>query len=99
MSVIVLLTLKAKPDCYDELGSTLKNILIDTSAFEGCEGLYAAGDPKNHSFLLCELWGSIENQQAYMKWRQERGDLDVLGAMLREPPLLETRDFIFSSQT
>ena len=97
MSVIVLLTLKAKPDSYDELGSLLKNILIDTSVFEGCEGIYACGDSENHTFLLYESWASTENQQEYMKWRQERGDLDVFGTVLREPPIVETRDLIFSS--
>jgi len=99
MSVVVLLTLKTKPNTYEEFGDIFKNILNDTASFEGCEGIYAAGDQEDHTYLLFEKWTSIENQQAYMKWRQERGDLDVLGAMLREPPLLETRDFIFSSQT
>jgi len=32
-----------------------------------------------------------------MKWRQDRGDLDVFGRVLREPPIVETRDLIFSS--
>ena len=96
MSVIVLLTLKTKPNAYEEFGDILKNILADTASF-GCEGIYACGDSENHTFLLYESWASTENQQEYMKWRQERGDLDVLGTMLREPPILETRDLIFSS--
>ena len=52
MSVIVLLTLKTKPDAYEEFGSILENILVDTASFEGCEGIYAAGDSENHTYLL-----------------------------------------------
>ena len=69
----------------------------DTASFEGCEGIYAAGDSENHTYLLFEKWASIDNQKAYMKWRQDRGDLDVFGRVLREPPIVETRDLIFSS--
>ena len=97
MSVIVLLTLKTKPNAYEEFGDILKNILVDTASFEGCEGIYAAGDQEDHTYLLFEKWTSIENQKAYMKWRQDRGDLDVFGKVLREPPIVETRDLIFSS--
>ena len=97
MSVIVLLTLKTKPETYEEFGTVLENILGDTASFEGCEGIYAAGDSENHTYLLFEKWASIENQKAYMKWRQDRGDLDVFGKVLREPPIVETRDLIFSS--
>ena len=97
MSMIVLLTLKTKPDAYKEFGTILDNILGDTASFEGCEGVYAAGDLENHTYLLFEKWASIENQKAYMKWRQDRGDLDVFGRVLREPPIVETRDLIFSS--
>ena len=52
MSVIVILTLKAKPDSYDQLGSMLKEILSDTASFEGCKGLYACGDQNSQTFLL-----------------------------------------------
>ena len=97
MSMIVLLTLKTKPDAYEEFGTILENILSDTASFEGCEGVYAAGDLENHTYLLFEKWVSIENQKAYMKWRQDRGDLDVFSRVLREPPIVETRDLIFSS--
>ena len=97
MSVVVLLTLKTKPNTYEEFGDILKNILGDTASFDGCEGIYVAGDQEDHTYLLFEKWASVENQKAYMKWRQERGDLDVFATVLREPPIVETRDLIFSS--
>ena len=97
MSVIVILTLKSKPDSYDQLGSMLKEILSDTASFDGCKGLYACGNHNSQTFLLYEEWESVEHQQKYLDWRQQRGDLEALGEMLREPPLFETRDFIFSS--
>ena len=54
MSVVVLLTLKTKPNTYEEFGDILKNILDDTASFEGCEGIYAAGDQEDHTYLLFE---------------------------------------------
>ena len=37
----------------------------------------------------------IESQQAYMAWRTERGDIDKLVSLLREPPQLDVMTHIF----
>lgn len=96
MSIVVLLTLKAKPEAFDALKSTMRQILPDTKTFKGNLGILACADPAEHTLILYERWENAEAQQAYMAWRGESGDLDAMGAALREPPLFETREDVFS---
>ena len=95
MSVTVMLTLKAKDDMFDQLVGTMKAILPDTAARDGAELISAAADAANKQVVIYELWDKIESQQAYMGWRTERGDIDKLVALLREPPQVDVLDHIF----
>lgn len=95
MSVVVTLTLKAKDENYDELVKTMAAILPDTAAFAGAELIRAAGDDASKTVTVYEEWDKIESQQAYLGWRTERGDIDTLVAMLREPPQIDVLTHIF----
>ena len=95
MSVVVLLTVKAKDDQYETLVATMKAILPDTAARDGAELIRAAADAGDKSVRVYEVWDRIESQQAYLKWRAERGDLDKLGALLREAPNFEVLEDVF----
>ena len=92
MSVVFEVTFKAKVDTYDELHATLTAILPDTAKYEGAELISCSADPADKTFYVHEVWDSAESQQAYLNWRQERGDVDKLVAMLREPPTFEQRE-------
>lgn len=89
MSVVFSVTFKAKDDTYDQLHATLMAILPDTAKYEGAELISCAADPADKTFYIHEVWNSVESQQAYLAWRQERGDVDKLVALLREPPSFE----------
>lgn len=95
MSVTVMLTLKAKDDMFDQLEATMKAILPDTAARDGAELISAATDAESKTAIIYELWDKIESQQAYMAWRTERGDIDKLVSMLREPPQVDVLTHIF----
>lgn len=95
MSVTVVLTLKAKPGTYADLAATMAAILPDTAARDGAELIRAAGDPETETVIVHEIWDRIESQQTYLAWRAERGDLETLGRMLREPPKFDTLATIF----
>ena len=86
MSVVVNVTFKAKDDQYQTLYDTLVAILPDTAAREGAELISCAADPEDKSFHIHEVWDTMANQKAYLGWRAERGDVEKLVAMLREPP-------------
>lgn len=95
MSVVVILTAKAKEGQYETLVSTFKAILPDTAARDGAELIRAAADPGDQAVKVYEVWDRIESQKAYIQWRAERGDLDKLGAMLREPPVFEVLEDVY----
>ena len=40
-------------------------------------------------FLLLQGWGSVEQQQGYIAWRQGRGDLAEFRALLSKDPIVE----------
>lgn len=86
MSVVVVATFKAKDDQYQKLVDTMKAILPDTAKFQGAELISCASDDATKTVQVWEVWDKIESQQAYIAWRTERGEVDALVAMLREPP-------------
>ncbi|MGB0507290.1 MAG: putative quinol monooxygenase [Pikeienuella sp.] len=95
MTVCVLLTLKPKEGSFEELEDLLKAILPDTAARDGAELISCSSDAENNTIIVYELWDKIESQQAYIAWRAERGDLDVLGALLGEPPRFDVMKHLF----
>jgi quinol monooxygenase YgiN len=91
VSVTVTLEFHARPDTAQTLYDALGAILGDTRAFEGCESVSVHRDlADTTAILLYEQWGTVDQQQAYMAWRQERGDIDKLMAMLAEPPAIRS---------
>ncbi|MEM9047065.1 MAG: hypothetical protein AAGC81_20495 [Pseudomonadota bacterium] len=92
MSIVINLHLKAKEDQYQALHQTLIAILPDTAARDGAALISCCANPEDNSFLIHEVWDRKESQEAYMGWRQERGDIDTLMGMLREPPVFEERE-------
>ncbi len=95
MSVTVMLTLKGKDDMFETRESTMRAILPDTAARDGAELISAASDAGTRTVIVYELWDKIESQQAYMAWRTERGDIDKLVSLLREPPQVDVLSHIF----
>ena len=94
MSVVFAVTFKAKAETYDQLHATLKAILPDTAKFKGAELISCSVDPADKTFYVHELWDSVDSQQAYLAWRQERGDVDKLVALLRDAPSFEEREHL-----
>ncbi|MEO1619909.1 MAG: hypothetical protein AAFU53_02620 [Cyanobacteria bacterium J06632_3] len=41
-----------------------------------------------HRFVLIQQWNSAEQQQAYISWRIERGDLEQLRSLLTQDPIV-----------
>ena len=94
MSVVFEVTFKAKDETYDQLHATLTAILPDTAKFAGAELVSCSADPDDKTFHIHEVWESVESQKAYLEWRQERGDVDKLVALLREAPTFEEREHL-----
>lgn len=96
MSVTVLLTVKAKPENYNDLKAAIAEALKTTKAFKGCLGIYASGNPGDHSVLVYERWENIDAYKAYAEWRKSNGGLQDMAAWFREPPKSVPCEDVFS---
>jgi len=93
MSCIVILEVTAKADKAEELLSTFAAILGDTRSYEGCQEVeVAVNQDEKANLVLIERWESRAHYEKYLAWRQERGDLDALGALLAGPPSIRYFD-------
>lgn len=96
MSTVVLLTVKAKPENYENLKNAIAEALKTTKAFNGCLGIYASGNAEDHSVLVYERWESIDAYKAYAEWRKSNGGLQDMAAWFREPPHSVPCEDVFS---
>jgi quinol monooxygenase YgiN len=92
-AVIVTVRLKAK-DAAAFKAHLLKVIPVTRMA-SGCRYSNTYQDPaKPAEFVLVQGWDSSEQQQGYIKWRDQTGDLKQLVDMLAQPPVVETFELI-----
>ena len=93
MSITILLDLKAAPGSIDKLKDLFVEILPDTRAYEGCEGLEVhLNQDDGDNLVLVEHWQSRPHYEKYFAWRQETGLLDRLGPLLGAPPSVRFLD-------
>ena len=82
MSVLVNLEIPVKKERIEDFFDYLRDILVDTRAYEGCIRLETYHDMENSKVLLIEEWEKIENQESYMQWRTETGLVEALTEFL-----------------
>ena len=82
MSVLVNLEIPVKKERIEDFFNYLRDILVDTRAYEGCIRLETYQDMENSKVLLIEEWEKIENQESYMQWRTETGLVEALEEFL-----------------
>jgi len=93
MSITVMLEIQSKPESIDELKTTLKAILPDTRAYDGCENVQVTTNQDDAlNLILVETWESRQHYETYLGWRDERGDLEALGKMLSQAPNIRYYD-------
>ena len=87
-SVTVTLKLVAKDK--DKLLNALSCALPTTRNYQGCRyvNTYTQAD-HSQEIILIQGWNSRQDQERYIQWRKETGDLDNLLALLTEPPVTE----------
>jgi quinol monooxygenase YgiN len=87
MSVVVLLELQVKPEAVEALKGMFKQILPDTRAYDGCQGVDVYGNlDTSTNLVLHERWASRQHYERYLAWRTETGALTQLGQQLTAQP-------------
>lgn len=93
MAVTVLLELQAQPDKVDQLIETFRQILPDTRAYDGCEGVEVQqNQDEKTNVVLIERWATRPQYEKYLAWRTETGALEALGALVAAPPSIRFYD-------
>src|SRR5690242_1661510 len=88
MAVVALLELRFQPDALEKSHQLLREILVDTRAFDGCLGVEVLVDTEDPAHvILHESWVSAEHDTAYRKWRAGAG-ATALGSLLAAAPTL-----------
>ena len=93
MAVTVLLELQVKEDQINTMLETMKAILPDTRAYDGCLGVDVVqnqDEPAN--IILIEKWESKPHYEKYLAWRTETGFIEKMGAVLSAPPSIRYFD-------
>ncbi len=93
MSVTVLLDLKAAPGSIGQLKQLFSEILEDTRAYDGCDGLEVhLNQDDGDNLLIIERWQSRPHYEKYFAWRQETGLIDRIGPLLGAAPSIRYLD-------
>ena len=79
MSVLVTLSVKAKPENADELRNWFRDEIRHSRGFDGCNEItvHVDQDDPNHLFVLGN-WDSRQQHEKYVAWRAEKGDVDKI---------------------
>jgi len=86
MACQVLLEFKIADGCHDRLREKIVEILPDTRNFDGCISINFTRDQEDPSkMIVVELWDTRNHYEDYLDWRTVRGDMDMLGEMMKEP--------------
>ena len=93
MSVMVLLEMQVKPEAVNELKALFKQLMPDTRAYAGCQGIDIYGNlDDGGNLVFYERWESRDHYQRYLAWRTETGVFNQLSAKLTGPPKIRHYD-------
>ncbi len=92
MSVMITIEMPVIPEKLEEYLGILKQALVDTRAYKGCQSVATYVEQANSNVVLVEEWDSVEDQQAYMSWRAETGLLDAIVPFMRGELVQRTFD-------
>ena len=82
MNVLVTLKFPVRDSELDNFLTVLKEALIDTRAYDGCQSVSTYVERGTGFVFLVEHWDSAEHQQDYMSWRVETGLIEALDPYL-----------------
>ena len=92
-NVTVTMELTLKAEAVEPFRAQVGDALVDTRSFPGFVDLsihFHADDPNRILFL--EEWKSRADYEAYVAFRTETGMMDVMAAMLVQPPRIDIWD-------
>ena len=94
MTCQVILELKAKPHCIEDVRTWLRGVLPDTRGFDGCVTLHVVQNQDDPTVIvIVEQWVTRQHYEKYLAWRTARGDMVAFGAMMEGEPKIRFFDY------
>lgn len=88
--VLVIVELMANDPEILERHLANADVIPTTRLASGINYSWTVRDQNNpNRFLLIQQWNSVSQQQGYIAWRNERGNLAQLRALLTEDPVVQ----------
>ena len=85
-SAVVIVKLSIKSDLFDKAIEFIKDRIVETRAFEGCQKCEVAASKEESDIIVYEIWDTFDDQKKYVEWRTETGVLEeTLKFMDSEP--------------
>jgi quinol monooxygenase YgiN len=95
MACQVILEVRTKEGCFDQVRDWFKGALPDTREYDGCQSIHLVNNQDDpNSIMIVEQWETRQKYETYLAWRGERGDMDTLGAMLDGEPSIRFFDYM-----
>jgi quinol monooxygenase YgiN len=89
MAITSILELQLKPDSLENANEVIRETLVATRAFDGCQGVTVLVDTDDPTHVvLFETWESIDHDRAYRAWRATPEGASGLGGILAAAPKL-----------
>ena len=86
MSVLCTVTWVIKPECVDQFSATIGEMFLETRKHDGFISIrLLKSDTAENEFALIQEWETTQYHQAYVAFREQRGDLSMLEAMTAGP--------------
>ena len=71
---------------FDKAIEFIKERIVETKAFEGCQKCEIAASKAESDIIIYEIWDTFDDQKKYVEWRTETGVLEeTLKFMDSEP--------------
>ncbi len=91
----VLVTLRLSAKDAGAFRAHLLKVIPVTRLASGCRYAHTYQDAARPTeFTLLQGWDSVEQQRAYIAWRESTGDLAAFVGQLAAPPVVEVWDLV-----
>ena len=95
-SAVVILKLSVKTELFEKALGFVKERLVETRAFSGCQKCEIAASKEKSDIIIYQIWDSFEDQKKYVEWRTETGMLETTLNFLTCDPTFFEYDYIGS---
>lgn len=82
MESVVVVDFKCKEGMVEETEKLLREGLVETRSFDGCNSIEVYFEEKTMTYTLIEDWKSLEHYERYLQWREDGGIADLLEPVL-----------------